>query len=58
MRDWKDLHRDEQIKLLIEYGYYLDELPPTCSMQSKEERLRDWLAQREVVYSAGQLRKA
>lgn len=55
MRDWDDLQRDEQIKLLIDYGHYLDQLPPTCSMESKEIRLRDWLAEQSVRYVVGQL---
>lgn len=55
MKSWEDLHRDEQIKLLIHYGHYLDELPPTCSMESKEIRLRDWLAEQNVEYGVTQL---
>lgn len=55
LKKWDDLHRDEQIKLLIEYGYHLDQLPPTCSMESKEIRLRDWLAEQNVEYVVGEL---
>jgi len=55
MKNWDDLHRDEQIRLLIEYGHYQDQLPPTCSMDSKEIRLRDWLAEQNVEYVVGQL---
>jgi len=48
MRDWGALQRDERIKLLIEYGRYLDELPLTCSMETKEQRLKAWLAERGI----------
>lgn len=53
MRDWEELERDEQIKLLIDYGNYLDELPPTCSMETKEQRLKVWLAERGIDYATG-----
>lgn len=55
MQNWDELHRDEQIRLLIEYGCYLDQLPATCSMESKEIRLRNWLAEQNVDYVVGQL---
>jgi hypothetical protein len=51
MHDWETLQRDEQFKLLIEYGYYLDALPPTCSMETKEQRLKVWLAERGIDYA-------
>ncbi|MGM0593696.1 MAG: hypothetical protein ACQETD_04080 [Pseudomonadota bacterium] len=53
MLDWEELERDEQINLLIEYGDYLDGLPPTCSMETKEQRLRAWLAEKGIDYAAG-----
>jgi hypothetical protein len=56
MKNWDDLHRDEQIRLLIEYGNYQDQLPPICSMDSKEIRLRDWLAEQNVEYAVGDKR--
>lgn len=43
LRDWESLDTEEQTQLQVEYGYYLDSLPPTCSMQTKIERFRHWL---------------
>ena len=31
-QNWNDPGSDEQTLLLVEYGHYLDGLPPTCSM--------------------------
>ena len=48
---WDSLSADEQLKLRIEYGVYLDSLPPVCSMDTKVERFRRWLAdQHGIVY--------
>ena len=49
-RPWEDLHRAEQTRLLIEYGRYLDGLPPTCSLAEKDDRFARWLAERGVRY--------
>lgn len=49
-KEWNDLGSDEQTRLLVEYGHYLDQLPPTCSMETKVERLRRWLAERGIEY--------
>jgi hypothetical protein len=46
IRTWSSLDPDEQTTLRIEYGYYLDSLPPTCSLQTKLERFRRWLRRR------------
>jgi hypothetical protein len=48
---WEQLSKDQQTQLRIEYGYYLDQLPPTCSLESKIERFKSWLADRNVVYT-------
>lgn len=50
MRNWDEIGRDEQIKLLMEYGIYLNGLPSVCNMQTKEERLREWLAEQNVEW--------
>jgi len=42
-RNWRDLDADEQLRLRVEYGRYLDRLPPTCSLTEKNERFRHWL---------------
>jgi hypothetical protein len=44
------LPRDEQTRLLVEYGRYLDSLPPTCSLEEKNERFGRWLAERGIAY--------
>ncbi|RKT43109.1 hypothetical protein [Thiocapsa rosea] len=51
MRDWDNLGAEEQTALLIEYGYHLEQLPPTCDLRTKVERLREWLQGRGIRYS-------
>jgi hypothetical protein len=41
--DWNSLAPAEQTAIRVEYGRYLDTLPPTCSLQRKVERFRAWL---------------
>lgn len=48
MIEWECLDRDEQIKLREEFGYYLDRLPPTCSLDMKIARFKDWLSERGI----------
>jgi hypothetical protein len=43
MIKWESLDRDEQIRLREEFGYYLDSLPPTCSLDMKIARFKEWL---------------
>jgi len=47
---WEDLPGDLQLRLREEYGHYLDNLPPTCSLDAKIERFRRWLAERGIRY--------
>jgi hypothetical protein len=49
MRDWDTLDTEEQTTLRIEYGYYLDSLPPTCSLETKIERFRNWLREHKRI---------
>jgi hypothetical protein len=49
LRDWSQLHPDEQNSVRIEYGRYLDSLPPTCSMDTKIERFRRWLREEKGI---------
>lgn len=49
VRDWNSLSPDEQTRLRVEYGHWLDRLPPTCSMQTKIERFRGWLRDEKGV---------
>jgi hypothetical protein len=50
MRSWEDLDPVEQTDLRIAFGYYLDGLPPTCSMETKIQRFRHWLQQQGIDY--------
>ena len=43
LRDWDSLNEAEQTAVRIEYGHYLDTLPPTCSLETKLDRFRSWL---------------
>ena len=47
---WEQLDDQRQITLRYEFGYYLDTLPPTCSLESKIERFRQWLQVRGIAY--------
>lgn len=49
-RPWETLSPEEQLALREEYGHYLDTLPPTCSLETKLERFRHWLAEKGVSY--------
>ncbi|MCG7898980.1 MAG: hypothetical protein JAY99_04965 [Candidatus Thiodiazotropha lotti] len=49
MVEWESLERDQQIKLREEFGYYLDSLPPTCSLDMKIARFKEWLRERGVT---------
>lgn len=43
LRHWDSIEPTERTRLQVEYGYYLDTLPPTCSLETKIERFRHWL---------------
>jgi hypothetical protein len=49
-RAWTELGDEEQTRLQIAYGHHLDSLPPTCSLETKIERFRRWLADRGIAY--------
>ena len=49
LRDWDSLDSDEQTAIRIEYGRYLDSLPPTCSLETKIERFRNWLREQKGI---------
>jgi hypothetical protein len=50
LRDWDDLDSDQQIALQVEFGHWLDALPPTCSLDAKVARFREWLRERGIQY--------
>jgi hypothetical protein len=47
---WDQLSTEHQTRLRIQYGQYLDSLPPTCSMETKIERFRHWLQEQGICY--------
>lgn len=49
-RPWDLLPKAEQTRLRVEYGRYLESLPPTCSLEEKNARFARWLAERGVLY--------
>ena len=50
LRECNDLGVEEQTALLIEYGCHLEQLPPTCDLSTKVERLSQWLQGRGIRY--------
>lgn len=50
LRPWDALPAEEQTRLRVEYGRYLDTLPPTCSLEEKTRRFAAWLAERGIAY--------
>jgi len=50
---WSSLCKEEQTELLIAFGYYLYQPPPTCSMEAKKVRLRDLLGRRGIAHFGG-----
>ena len=50
LREWNTLDIEEQTTLRIEYGHCLDSLPPTCSLETKIERFRNWLRDEKASY--------
>jgi hypothetical protein len=48
---WESLTLEEQIELREQFGQYLDNLPPTCSLETKIARFQHWLETRGVIYS-------
>jgi hypothetical protein len=50
IRTWSELSIDEQTALLEDYGHFLDGLPLTCDMRTKQERLQASLAEKNIEY--------
>ncbi|MEO5342640.1 MAG: hypothetical protein H7842_04770 [Gammaproteobacteria bacterium SHHR-1] len=50
LRPWGQLSSREQLELRIEYGKYLDQLPPTCMIGLKQEYFRAWLQEQGIDY--------
>ena len=48
---WESLDAERQTALRVEYGHYLDQLPPTCSLEEKNARFSRWLAEQGVAYT-------
>lgn len=47
---WESLPVDKQTELRIDFGRYLDQLPPTCDLDEKNARFVRWLAEHGVAY--------
>ena len=50
MEKWSLLDQGRQLALREAFGRYLDGLPPTCSMDTKVARFRDWLARQGIDF--------
>lgn len=50
MLSWDTLSSQQQLELRESYGRYLDGLPRTCCIETKIERFRRWLEQRNIKY--------
>lgn len=48
---WDELAEATRLRLLEEYGHWLDTLPPTCSPEEKNARFAAWLAARGVAWT-------
>ncbi|MDJ0808431.1 MAG: hypothetical protein QNJ78_16565 [Gammaproteobacteria bacterium] len=48
---WDSLPMDEQIALRERFGHYLDNLPPTCSLETKIARFQYWLEEHGIRYT-------
>ena len=48
---WDKLPLEEQLRLRVDYGRYLDQLPATCSLEEKNARFARWLVVRGVLFS-------
>lgn len=49
--EWNDLDKESQTQLLVDYGYYLEGLPPTCDLDEKNNRFVSWLKNKGVAYT-------
>ncbi len=47
---WDNLSVERQLELREAYGHYLDTLPPTCDLTTKNDRFRAWLEGQGVSY--------
>ena len=49
---WDELSPEEQLRLRVDYGHYLEQLPPTCSLEEKNARFVRWLAAHGVLFNS------
>lgn len=57
MTRWPDLSTDEQLKLREAYGRDPDCQTGTCSMDAKIAQFANWLAVREIEFTADDLKR-
>lgn len=55
-KTWQQLTPEEQLQLREAFGHYLDGLPASCSMEAKITRFQQWLAEREILFGADDIR--
>ncbi|HBZ45147.1 MAG TPA: hypothetical protein DEO85_14070 [Maritimibacter sp.] len=55
MRRWSELTPDEQLRIREEYQRVLDREPRTCDMDEKVARFTEWLAERDIIFSADEI---
>lgn len=48
--NWQELDKEEQTRLLVEFGHYQDGLPPSCDPDVKNDRFSHWLAEHGIKY--------
>lgn len=50
LRAWEDIDPWERTELLDAFGHYQDALPPTCSLETKNQRFSAWLREHGVFW--------
>ena len=54
---WQQLTPEQQLQLREDFGRHLDNLPASCSMQTKIARFQHWLAERGILFEADDIRR-
>ena len=48
---WDELSAERQLELRDAYGHYLDTLPSSCDLTTKNDRFRTWLVEQGISYT-------
>ncbi len=54
-RLWRELAAEEQLQQREAFGHHLDQLPATCSLDSKIAHFQQWLSERDIEFSENDL---